>query len=432
MIELTSEDCLQLLLRGANEMRRGNLAVADNLFSAVILAARALPKEQAYAIFPIATADLSLLRSRQGKTAEAAKLRVLAITTVDVISQPPEHAGYLSLLADALLDLGEYRRAIPFYEAAAQRISNSGDSLNTAALLSRAGRCYMRAGLHAQAAVQLRASLDLFRQHSAYPHIPEVLINLGNALRKTAPAEAEAVYTEAATWYESRLQLESAAPAWVNLGILCSENNRHDEALAWYRKALAVREPSPRATPLNLASLYNNIANCYRRMGNIGEAHKQITRAIDILESAAPQGLQDRLVASAYHSRALIFGAEGRDLEALEWFRKADAYRQNLPNPSLEETATDLTELIAVLDRLRRTMKPPQLASASKKSAPPRPKPQPLTSTSAGLNPNPKAPSSLRSTAPPPPAPTSTIRSPHWATASASKCPSPKLDNTLA
>src|SRR5437588_5779535 len=120
MNELTSEQCLALLHRGANEMRRGNLDTADQLFSVVVLAARSLPKEQAYAIFPLATADLSLLRSRQGKSEEAARLRALAITTLNVIAKPPEHAGFLSLMADALVDLGEFRRPIPFYESAAQ------------------------------------------------------------------------------------------------------------------------------------------------------------------------------------------------------------------------------------------------------------------------------------------------------------------------
>jgi tetratricopeptide (TPR) repeat protein len=100
----------------------------------------------------------------------------------------------------------------------------------------------------------------------------------------------------------------------------------------------------------------NNISNCYRRVANFPEAHRQIDRAIPMLESAGPSDqAAARLLASAYHSRALIFAAEGRDTEALEWFQRADATRQNQPSPSLEDTAVDLTELITVLDRLGRT-----------------------------------------------------------------------------
>jgi tetratricopeptide (TPR) repeat protein len=187
--------------------------------------------------------------------------------------------------------------------------------------------------------------------------MPDALLNLGNALRKKRPAEAEPAYKEAADWYESRLQLEAAAPAWVNLGILCSENGRQQEALEWYGKALQVRQRSPRTPPVRLASVLNNIANCHRRIANFTEAHANIDRAIQILETSASPSDQPstQLLPSAYHSRALILAAEGRDTDALDWFVKADAARQKLPSPSLEDTAVDLTELISVLDRLGRT-----------------------------------------------------------------------------
>jgi tetratricopeptide (TPR) repeat protein len=349
MNQLTPDQCLTILHRGANEMRRGNLDVAGQLFSTAVEAAKTLPKEQSYAILPIATANLSLLAARQSKPEPAAQLRAITLATLDAISAPPLHAGFLQLIGDALFDLGEHRRAIPYYELCAQLVSDNGDAINTAALLNRSGQCYCRAGLHDQGAIPLRAAIRIFRRHPGDPRMPDALLNLGNALRKKLPAEAEPAYKEAAEWYESRLQLEAAAPAWVNLGILCSENGRHQEALEWYGKALEVRQRSPRTPPVRLASVLNNIANCHRRIGNHTEAHANIGRAIQILESSAPQ---DQLLPSAYHSRALIFVAEGADTEALTWFLKADAARQKLPSPSLEDTAVDLTELIAVRDRL--------------------------------------------------------------------------------
>ena len=237
---IDSEKCLALLHQGANEMRRGNLAAADQLFAAVIEAARSLPKEQAYAIFPLAVADLSLLRSRQGKTEEAAKLRDVAITTLDAIGTPPQHGGFLSLMGTALMDLQEFRRAVPFLESSAQCVSDRGDSLGVAALLSRAGQCYCRAGLHDHGAIPLRAAVKIFRDHPGDPRMPDALLNLGNALRKSSPAEAERFYKEAAAWYEAKLQFESAAPAWINLGILCSEQGRHAEARTLFERLLGI------------------------------------------------------------------------------------------------------------------------------------------------------------------------------------------------
>ena len=355
-MDLDPEQCLSLLHRGANEMRRGNLDLAGKLFSAVVEAAKSMPKEQSYALFPIATANLSLLAGRRSKPQEAAQLRSITLATLDAITTPPLHAGFLQLMGDALFDLGEHRRAIPYYESCAQLVSDNGDAINTAALLNRTGLCYCRAGLMDHAVIPLRAAIKIFRRHPGDPRMPDALLNLGNAQRKKSPGDAEAAFREAAEWYESKLQLESAAPAWVNLGILCSENGRHQEALDWYRKAVEVRERSRATPPARLASLYNNMSNCYRRQGDLSEAHRQVARAIDLLApSSTPDRESMRLLASSYHTRGLIFAAESRDQDALLCFQKADATRQKMTSPSLEETAVDLTELAAVLDRLGRT-----------------------------------------------------------------------------
>src|SRR5947209_9892460 len=71
---LTPEQCLSLLHQGANELRRGNLTAAGQFFSAAVEAAKTFPKEQSYAILPIATANLSVLASRQGRPEQATQL----------------------------------------------------------------------------------------------------------------------------------------------------------------------------------------------------------------------------------------------------------------------------------------------------------------------------------------------------------------------
>ena len=48
-MNLTPDQCLQLLHRGANELRDGNLTAAGQLFSAAVESAKQLPKEQSYA-----------------------------------------------------------------------------------------------------------------------------------------------------------------------------------------------------------------------------------------------------------------------------------------------------------------------------------------------------------------------------------------------
>jgi len=149
-------------------------------------------------------------------------------------------------------------------------------------MLWRAGYCYNRIGLREYAAAPLRAALKILRDYPDDPHLPTVLLDLGNAVRKDDPAEAERCYQEAAEIYVARKEPESATSAWVNLGVMCSEQGRFDDSLAHYERALKVREQSLTTKPLRIGILLNNMANCYRRMCDFAEAHKLAVAVAEI------------------------------------------------------------------------------------------------------------------------------------------------------
>lgn len=123
----------------------------------------------------------------------------------------------------------------------------------------------------------------IFRNEPADPRLPAVLLALGNSIRKSAPSEAEQLYKEAATLWEEKGQLESAAPAWMNLGIVCSDQERFDEAISYYDRVRRVREASSGTPPVRIGTLYDNLASCYRKMARFEDAHQLIARSIGIL-----------------------------------------------------------------------------------------------------------------------------------------------------
>jgi tetratricopeptide (TPR) repeat protein len=290
-----------------------------------------------------------LLRVRQGRDAEAREMREQA--TACLVSDPSwaQNPLFQGLMAGVLSALGEYRRAIPLCEQAVQLAVEENDRVSMAEALSRLGSCYVRIGLRDHAAVPLREALKIFRTLSGDPRLPAVLLDLGNALRKALPAEAERYYNESADWHVSRAQLESATPAWVNLGVLCSEQDRHLEALAHNEKVLRVREQSPGTSCRRIGTVINNMANCYRRMKQFEQAHQSLDRAIGLLE---PDG--GASLASAYGTRGLILRDEGRDEEAVEWFRRATAEHEKQPSPNLETVAEELEHEAEALQRLGR------------------------------------------------------------------------------
>jgi len=173
---------------------------------------------------------------------------------------------------------------------------------------------------------------------------------LGNALRKSSPTEAEELYKEAANIHEAKAHLESATAAWINLGVLYAEQGRNSEALGYYEKALEVREKSPGTSPIRVAMLLNNIANCHRRSRDFGEALRLIDRAIEMLKSEnTPK------IAGAYGSKGQILQDAGNDTEAVEWLQRSYAERQKQPNPDYELIIENLGYEITSLKRLGRT-----------------------------------------------------------------------------
>src|SRR5260370_42702376 len=97
-------------------------------------------------------------------------------------------------------------------------------------MLARVGECYNRIGLKDHAAIPLRAAVKIFRRHPEDPRLSAALITLGNALRKSTPAEAATCYREVADSHLTRGQILSATPTWGNIGLLCSEQGRSGAA----------------------------------------------------------------------------------------------------------------------------------------------------------------------------------------------------------
>lgn len=347
--ESLAEDCLALVQQGMGELRRGNFESSVKLFGLALHLTQSMTKEEAQSLVPLTLCHLCLLRLRQGNADEAKRLRKMAMPLVESISAPAQTVIFHNQMASVLVELQEYRRAIPFWEQTLQLGLELNDSLTMADILSRAGRCYAMGGLKEHAAILLRSGLKILRDYPGDPRLPSLLISLGNALRKSSPVEAERFYKEAAEIHVAKAQLESATTAWVNLGIICSEQGRHEESLSYYEKALHVRERIPSTPPGRIGILLNNMANCYRRMKKFDEALRLVERAAQILEASG-----DPEIVSAYGTRGLIFQDDGRDVEALDWLQRSYSKREQAPSPNLDSLADNLEYQLTSLKRLDR------------------------------------------------------------------------------
>ena len=347
--ELLPSYCLVLLERGLEKLRKRDLAAARQLIELAWQGAQKLPREDTQGLLPLAICCRALLEERRGNPIEAAELQAKAMPLVEAVPLEKEGAPFLNMMGSVLGELGEHLRAVPFYERAIELMVEKNLPLVAAELLEREGICYSRSGLKEHAAVPLRAALKILRDYPGEPRLASVLISLGNALRKSAPDEAERLYREAAEFYEGKAQLESASAPWVNLGILSSEQGRHAESIKYYERVLRVREARPGTPPARIASLLNNMACARRRMGELDEALRLVDRALAIVK------LDDsHLLASMYGTRGQILHDARRDTEAIEWLRKSSAERRRKGSPDLEALEENLGFEIECLKRLGR------------------------------------------------------------------------------
>lgn len=344
--------CLGFIRRGNDWIQSGNFARAEVCFQLAEKQLDSMPPDSAGDFVPLVRCHRSLLRSRLGKIDEARELHESAMTLLDENAERMEGFVSQGAMARILMQLHEYRRAIPFCERAIQRHLKRNKPMEVAESLERAAQCYFLMGLRDHSAVPARAALKILRGYPGDPRLSAVLITLGNALRKSSPTEAENLYREAAEIYEAKADLEFAVPVWSNLGSLCSEQGRYAESLEYYEKALHTIEQFSSKDTARIGRLLNNMALNYGRMGNFPEAHKLLDRAIELLKLEKHGDASS--LAAVYGSRGLVLKDEGRDAEAVEMFQISYAVRKNIPSPDLESMANALAEEIAALKRLGR------------------------------------------------------------------------------
>jgi tetratricopeptide (TPR) repeat protein len=342
------DQCFETISQGMQAMKEGKFDAAEKSFSVALQLARTAPREHGGYLIPLALSYLSLLRHTQRRGGDSQMLREQAMGLLGASDTQLAPSKFQHLMAKALHKLGDYRRALPFWE---QTIGIAGEEINSAMMaemLYTMGECYCRIGLLDHATVPLRSALKIYRAGPSHSRLPIVLLTLGNSLRKSAPSEAEACYKEAAELDTARQEYQSATSAWVNLGVLCSEQGRYAESLEHYERVLRAREQSSSTPSTGVATVLNNIANSYRRMGKFPEAHASVDLAIQLFSA------EDAGLASAFGTRGLIFLDSGDDAQAVEWLRKSRDERWKRPSPDLDATVENLESEIAALKRLNR------------------------------------------------------------------------------
>jgi tetratricopeptide (TPR) repeat protein len=175
------QKCLAIIAVGADSTQTGKLAMAEGAFKMALAGIRSCAPEEATCLALLIQLNQSLLRTNQGRPLEAQELRKEAIGALDSGSARPESAGLCYLTGSVLQILGDYRRAILFWEQAIQLADPNAESDRMASMLHKLGECFSRIGLKDHAIIPLRASLRLLEFCHEDPRRSATLITLGRS-----------------------------------------------------------------------------------------------------------------------------------------------------------------------------------------------------------------------------------------------------------
>jgi CHAT domain-containing protein/tetratricopeptide (TPR) repeat protein len=153
-----------------------------------------------------------------------------------------------------------------------------------------------------------------------------ILRGLGQRDKAIATAR-KALETYEATWGKDNLETSLAVN---NLGVLCLEAGRLDEALALHRRASDIRSALPQTHPLRGQSL-NNLGEVYRNKDEHAQALTCFRAALKIYE--ARLGARHPLTSQVVNNLAVTLLALGRWDEAEKHFlRSLDSIDGRLPD----------------------------------------------------------------------------------------------------
>jgi tetratricopeptide (TPR) repeat protein len=166
-----------------------------------------------------------------------------------VLARVPDHAEALYLLGTALLQLGQPEQAVDHLERAAGALRNEPRALGNLA------HAYFALGRYGKAK-------DAFRKASRLdPRNVNFQVGAANAIAMLGePAEAEAILRRLTD------RFPASALVWFNLGNALRDQERLQDALPCYKKALAI---DPR-----LAEAHNNLGSVLHALYRFDEAER--------------------------------------------------------------------------------------------------------------------------------------------------------------
>jgi tetratricopeptide (TPR) repeat protein len=133
------------------------------------------------------------------------------------------------------------------------------------------------------------------------------------------------------------------AASYNNIGGVLKAQGQYAEALAYYRKALAIREKVLGREHTDTATSYHNIGAVLHRQGQYAEALAYYRKALAIQEKVL--GTEHTSTATSYNNIGMVLKTLGQHEQALAYYRKALTVAEACNDPNAAEYQADIESL---------------------------------------------------------------------------------------
>ncbi|CAF4060731.1 unnamed protein product [Rotaria sordida] len=262
------------------------------------------------------------------KLGEPAKAEHLYQLLLQRASSDGDRANYNLQLGLVYKDIGEYSKAITFYERAIDiyKKMSPPSQLNLAAAYNNIGSVYDNMGEYSKALSSYERALEI-QKIALPPNHPDLATsynNIGNVYNNMGE------YSKALSSYERALEIRKIAlpqnhpdlaTSYNNIGVVYDNMGEYSKALSSHERSLEIRKIALPPNHPDLAGSYNNISMVYSHMGEYSKALSSHERSLEIRKIALPPNHPD--LGSSYNNVGLVYHNMGEYSKALSSYERA-------------------------------------------------------------------------------------------------------------
>ena len=288
--------------------------------------------------------QLTLTHQRLQATAQSIGISIEKVS-------PRSNISSINNLGANYANLGEYEKAIAFYQQALDMSRKIGDHLAESSNINNLAALYSVLGRYGEAEPLLKQALTIRKQKLGdnHPDTAASLNNLAELYRVQGRySEAEPLYKEALAI--SKQQLGDNHPLTVailnNLAALYDSQGRYSEAGPLYKEALAISKQQLGDNHPDVAQSLNNLAELYLSQGRYSEAEPLLKQSLAIRKQQLGDNHPD--TAQSLNNLAGLYQSQGRYSEAEPLYKEAlFIFKQQLGNnhPDVAQTLNNLATL---------------------------------------------------------------------------------------